>query len=181
MPLFSRNAEDGPRSSTAAAATATANIDTSTSTYANFSKNVFPLLLARIHPTRKTPWIAIIIAMVCAMLTVGFSSGDISGVANISVFGIFLVYAFVNLCMIWYRFKKPTVERPFLAPLSIGKFPVLAGIGLMASIVMLFQFNFEVIKGGFLVLAAITMVCLVLSKKEPITTMVSRIKKRVVW
>ncbi len=169
---MSRNTkeQDGNSSNAAAA-------DASINSHTTFSKNAFPSLMGKIHPIRKTPWLAIIIAMACAMLTVGFSSGDISGVANISVFGIFLVYASVNLCLICYRFKKPTVERPFLAPLSIGRFPVLAGIGLMASIVMLFQFNFEVMKGGFLVLAAIMIVCLILSKNESITTIVSRIKK----
>jgi basic amino acid/polyamine antiporter, APA family len=101
---MARNAVDDSSRSTAA--TATADIAINTSTYANFSKNAFPLLLARIHPTRKTPWLAIIIAMICAMLTVGFSSSDISCVANISVFDIFLVYTSVNLCLIWYRFKK---------------------------------------------------------------------------
>jgi amino acid transporter len=170
---MSRNTkeQDGNSSNAGAA-------DTSTNSYTKFSKNAFPSLLAKIHPIRKTPWLAIIIAMACAMLTVGFSSGDISGVANISVFGIFLVYASVNLCLIWHRFKKPRAKRPFLAPLSIGKFPILAGIGLIASIAMLFQFSFEVMKGGVLVLAAIMIVCLILSKNESITTIVGRIKKQ---
>jgi amino acid transporter len=114
---------------------------------------------------RRTPWIAIIITMVIAMLTVGFSLGDISGIANLSVFGIFLVYASVNLCLIWFRFKKPSVKRP-LSPLNIGKFPILSVIGLLTSIIMLFQFNFEIIKGGFLVLLTITILSLMLNKNK---------------
>ena len=81
------------------AATAAANNDITNSRTNNFS-NAFPSLLGRVHSLRKTPWIAIIIAMICAMLTVGFSLGDISGIANISVFGIFLVFVAVNLCLI---------------------------------------------------------------------------------
>jgi amino acid transporter len=134
--------------------------------HVNHFSNVFPLLLGTIHSSRKTPWIAIIVAMVCSILTVGFSLGNISAIANISVFGIFLVYASVNLCQIWYRFKEPTIKRPFLAPLNIGKFPVLAAIGLIASLAMLFQFNFETIRGGFLVLAAIAILCVLLTKKR---------------
>jgi amino acid transporter len=117
------------------------------------------------------------VAMVCAMLTVGFSLGDISSVANISVFGIFLVYASVNLCLIWYRFKNTTAKRPFSVPMNIGKFPVLAVMGLIASVAMLFQFNFEVIKGGSLVLTAITTLCVVLSRNKSIITKVSKSKK----
>jgi amino acid transporter len=129
--------------------------------------NVFPLLLGTIHSSRGTPWIAIIVAMVCSMLTVGFSLGNISAIANISVFGIFLVYASVNLCQIWYRFKEPSfAKRPFVAPLNVGKFPVLAAIGLTTSVAMLSQFNFEIVKGGFLVLAAIAILCLILTRIE---------------
>jgi APA family basic amino acid/polyamine antiporter len=130
------------------------------------SSSVFPSSLARVHHLQRTPWIAIIITMVIAMLTVGFSLGDISGIANISVFGIFLVYASVNLCLIWFRFKKPSVKRPFLSPLNIGNFPILSGIGLLTSIIMLFQFNFEIIKGGLLVLLTITILSLILNKSK---------------
>jgi basic amino acid/polyamine antiporter, APA family len=153
---MARNAQDG-----------NGNVEASINSHQNshFS-NVFPLVLGTIHSSRKTPWIAIIVAMVCSMLAIGFSLGNISVIANISVFGIFLVYASVNLCQILYRFKEPSAKRPFLAPLNIGKFPVLAAIGLIASLVMLFQFNFEIVKGGFFVLAAITILCLVLTRKN---------------
>jgi APA family basic amino acid/polyamine antiporter len=153
---MARNAQDG-----------NGNVEANVNSHQNsrFS-NVFPLLLGTIHSSRKTPWIAIIVAMVCSMLAIGFSLGNISAIANISVFGIFLVYASVNLCQILYRFKEPSTKRSFLAPLNIGKFPVLAAIGLTASLAMLFQFNFEIVKGGFLVLAAITILCLVLTRKN---------------
>jgi basic amino acid/polyamine antiporter, APA family len=139
--------------------------------------NAFPSLLGRVHSLRRTPWIAITIAMVCAMLTVGYSLGDIHGIANISVFGIFLVYVSVNLSLIWYRFKEPFVIRPFLSPLNVGKFPVLAAIGLTASVAMLFQFNFEVMKGGFLILLYITILCLALSRKESLLNVYHKIRK----
>jgi amino acid transporter len=153
---MARNTQDG-----------NGNVEASINSHQNsLFSNVLPLLLGTIHSSRKTPWIAIIVAMVCSMLAIGFSSGNISAIANISVFGIFLVYASVNLCQILYRLKEPSAKRPFLAPLNIGKFPVLAAIGLTASLAMLFQFNFEIVKGGFLVLAAITILCLVLTRKN---------------
>ena len=61
---------------------ATTNIAINTSSDTNLSRNAFPLVLSKIHSLRKTPWVAIIIAMFCAMLTVGLFSGDISGAAK---------------------------------------------------------------------------------------------------
>jgi amino acid transporter len=77
------------------------------------SSSVFPSSLARVHYLQRTPWIAIIITMVIAMLAVGFSLGNISGIANTAVFGIFLVYASVNLCLIWFRFKNHLLKDLF--------------------------------------------------------------------
>ena len=47
-----------------------------------------------------------IVVIVSTMITVGFSSGDISTIASIAVFGIFLVYAIVNLSLIRSRFRN---------------------------------------------------------------------------
>jgi APA family basic amino acid/polyamine antiporter len=125
----------------------------------------FPKTLAEVHKFRKTPWIAIIVVMVSTMITIGLSSGDITTVASIAVFGIFLVYAIVNLSLIWSRFKSPDYKRPFVSPIRIGKFPVLAGMGLITSLAMLFQFNMDIILGGSLVLISIIVLCIVLIKK----------------
>lgn len=99
------------------------------------------------------------------MITIAISSGDISTIASIAVFGIFLIYAIVNLSLIWSRFRNPDYKRPFVSPIKIGKFPVLAGMGLITSITMLFQFNMDIILGGFSVLLSIGILCLVLIKK----------------
>jgi amino acid transporter len=82
---MARNAQDG-----------NGNVEASINSHQNsrFS-NVFPLLLGTIHSSRKTPWIAIIVAMVCSMLAIGFSLGNIYAIANISVFGIFLVHLLI--------------------------------------------------------------------------------------
>ena len=68
---------------------ATTNIAINTSSDANLSRNAFPLVLSKIHSLRKTPWVAIIIAMFFAMLTVGLFSGDISGVKYLCFWYIF--------------------------------------------------------------------------------------------
>jgi APA family basic amino acid/polyamine antiporter len=72
---------------------------------------------------------------------IGLSRGNISEIATISVFAIFMVYAAVNLSLIWLRYKQPTLERPYRSPIRIGWFPVLAGLGLVTSLAMLTQFD----------------------------------------
>jgi APA family basic amino acid/polyamine antiporter len=100
-----------------------------------------PPALARIHPSTKTPWIAVILTMFLAVAVVAFSQGSISAVANIAVFGIFVVYALVNLALICLRYKQPELQRPFKVPITIGRFPLIAGFGFITSIAMLTQFD----------------------------------------
>jgi amino acid transporter len=76
------------------------------------------------------------------------SSGRIDAVASVAVFGIFIVYAFVNLSLIRLRYRKPEVERPFMSPLRVGKFPILAGLGVVTSVAMLLQFDWTTAVAG---------------------------------
>jgi amino acid transporter len=102
--------------------------------------------------------------MVSAIVTVAISSGNISTIASIAVFGIFVVYAMVNLSLIWLRFKNPSLARLFVSPLKVGRFPILAGAGLFTSLAMLFQFNADIIIGGSLAIFFIVILCMILVK-----------------
>jgi APA family basic amino acid/polyamine antiporter len=107
-----------------------------------------PPVLARIHPATKTPWIAVIFTMLLAVAVVALAQGSISTAASTAVFGIFIVYAFVNLALIWLRYKQPQLQRPFRVPISIGKFPLVAGLGFISSIAMLTQFDSATMVSG---------------------------------
>ena len=72
------------------------------------------------------------------------------------------MYAIVNISLIWLRFKNPELKRPFVTPIRVGKFLILAGIGLLTSITMLFQFNVDIMLGGSLVILSIVLICLAL-------------------
>ena len=127
--------------------------------------SIFPRALARVHDTRKTPWIAIIVTMIIGIIVVISSGGSISKVANISVFGIFIVYALVNLSLIVLRLRKPNLKGDFVSPISTkGNFPVLAAIGLVTSIVILMHFDFEVAISGLIILTMIIIFCLELNR-----------------
>lgn len=127
--------------------------------------SVFPRVLARVHGTRRTPWISIIVTMIIGIIVILSSGGSISKIANISVFGIFIVYVLVNLSLIVLRMRKPYLKGDFVSPISTkGNFPVLAAIGLATSILILMQFDYEVAISGLTVLTIIVILCLQLNR-----------------
>lgn len=109
--------------------------------------NVFPNILQTIHPSRRTPWVAVLVAMGITMIVM-LSSGNIEGIANVSVFGIFIVYAIVNLSLIVLRYTKPDLKRSFQSPFKLGRFPILVGLGFIISIAMLFRFDITTVLVG---------------------------------
>lgn len=111
-----------------------------------------PAIFSAIHQKRKTPWIAVILI---GSLSVGFVFvGDIGTVANISVFAIIMVFVLVNLSLIWLRYKEPNAERQFKSPGNIGKFPVLAALGIITPILGIVQLDSFVILMGLGVVAS---------------------------
>ena len=96
-------------------------------------KNKF---LSRIHETRRTPYIAIILTGLLSLIFVMF--GDISFVAGITDFAIFLVFLIVNLSLLVLRYKVKA-KRGFTVPLNIGKFNILAFLGILSAVFMMFN------------------------------------------
>lgn len=115
-----------------------------------FSRRIFgmaeehslPKIFTSIHPSRKTPWVAIFSMMSIAMMFVLID--DVKTVASITDFGAFLIFAFVNFSLIWLRYREPSAERGFRVPVNVGVFPVLPLFGLLFSGIMLFQFEWWV-------------------------------------
>ena len=110
--------------------------------------NALPGMLSKVHSITKTPWIAIIITMLVTIGVISFSQGSITVVANVAVFDVFIAYALVNFALIWLRYKKPKLERPFQSPIRIGRFPLFAGLGLATSLAMLSQFDYGIMLAG---------------------------------
>jgi APA family basic amino acid/polyamine antiporter len=128
------------------------------------TSSTFPRILGRIHSNRKTPWIAIIITMIIGIIVIVASRGNISEIANISVFGIFIVYALVNLSLIVLRLRKPHLKGAFISPISTKRnFPVLAGIGVVTSVLILMQFDYKIAISGLIILTMIIILCLFLN------------------
>ncbi len=101
-----------------------------------------PMSLAGVNKTRGTPTSAIIV--VAAMSIVFLLFGHIEVLASIADVGIFILFAMVNLCNIVLRYKKPDLPRPWKAPLSIGKLPVLSVFGFCSCLAMITTINHPV-------------------------------------
>ncbi len=117
-------------------------------------ERVLPTALARLHTSTRTPWISVVFTMLITIVIVALARGNISTVANIAVFVIFMVYAIVNLALIWLRYKQPELVRPFKSPLRIRWFPILAALGFLTSTAMLTQFDSNTVIAGGVTIAS---------------------------
>ncbi|MFG2003194.1 APC family permease [Spirillospora sp. NPDC048911] len=81
--------------------------------YGMARERIVPPVFAVTHPTRATPWAAIVFTMALAVILV--STGDIGGLADTTVLLLLFVFALVNVCVLVLR--KDTVEHDhFRAP-----------------------------------------------------------------
>ncbi len=110
-------------------------LTTSRLVYGMGSEGSLPKRFAKISVKRHTPHIAVLVTgIVTALLAL---IGNIELVANITSALLFGTFALINLATIVLRYKEPRNHATFKMPLNIGKFPVLAAIGVIISLVML--------------------------------------------
>ncbi|MBI2233245.1 MAG: amino acid permease [Candidatus Aenigmarchaeota archaeon] len=100
--------------------------------------NTFPAVCGRVGG-RKTPYVSVFIVMVMSL--VFLLIGGIKTIAMLTDVGIFVVYVFVNASLIRLRYKAPGAKRTFRSPVNIGRFPVLALLGIISSGLMLLHFE----------------------------------------
>ena len=76
--------------------------------------NALPRILAVVHPRHKTPWIAV---LTCGLVTLVFLlPGDITFVANLTNFTLFITFMMINASVIVLRYRLPDIHRPFQGP-----------------------------------------------------------------
>jgi len=109
-----------------------------------------PSILSKIHPKRKTPWAAVIVIGILSIVFLFF--GKIETIASITSLGAFISFGTVNLALIWLRYTKPNLKRPFRVPLNIGKFPILSFVGAIFCVFMIYQFSFTEMAVGLTIL-----------------------------
>ncbi|MDI6718556.1 MAG: amino acid permease [Methanomicrobiales archaeon] len=108
-----------------------------------------PRVLARVHPVRRTPWVAILVIAVFTILFV--FAGDIGFIANLTNYTLFVAFIAINGAVIVLRFTRPLMIRPFRVPLSVGAFPLVPLFGILSSILLLVQLDAVVLLIGVII------------------------------
>ncbi|MEX2159228.1 MAG: APC family permease [Dehalococcoidia bacterium] len=116
-----------------------------------------PRFLAWVHPRMHTPVRAIVLSLVVSM---GFAlSGDLELVAGATNFAVFIGFGAVAVSLIVLRFRAPELERPFRAPLNIGRMPLLPVVALGAIAFMMANLDIDalIVGGGLFLLGVVAM------------------------
>jgi APA family basic amino acid/polyamine antiporter len=94
--------------------------------------NSFPTVFARIHPTRKTPYVAVSLV---ALVTIPFALvGDLGAVAGLANLALLAVFGIVNLSLLKLRYAGDAQETGYRTPLNVGRFSMTAFLGLITSV-----------------------------------------------
>jgi APA family basic amino acid/polyamine antiporter len=89
---------------------------------------LIPPVFAQVHPKFQTPWINTIVVGALAAGFAGFMSLD--ALADLTNVGTLAAFAIVCLTVVYLRFARPNMVRPFRAPLS----PFLPLLGALMSL-----------------------------------------------
>jgi APA family basic amino acid/polyamine antiporter len=103
--------------------------------YSLSTNRQIPSGLGRLHPTRSTPYVLIIIAgLIAAGLVV---PEDLDFLVGIYAFGATLAFTIAHLSVWRLRYREPDRNRPFRIPFSVrvrgGQLPIPAVFGALAS------------------------------------------------
>ncbi len=94
-----------------------------------------PRVLGRVHPTRLTPYVAIAVFGVIAVLLI--LPGEIAFLAELYAFGSMISFTAAHVSVIRLRYREPDLERPFRAPLNVRirgtSVPMTAVLGAMGT------------------------------------------------
>lgn len=90
-----------------------------------------PSALGRLHPTRSTPFVVIILAALSAMVLV--LPADLDFLVGIYAFGSLLGLTIAHAAVVRLRFSEPDRKRPYRVPLSVpfrgGSLPLPSALG----------------------------------------------------
>jgi len=116
-------------------------IVTSRMMYGMARDKALPEGLSKVSPKFKTPAVAILVTMILTMIPLGlYFIGDISTIADATVFGVLITFFLVNLSLIVLRKKKPELERPFKLKPNIRWLPIVSLLGSIACFGLFFSF-----------------------------------------
>jgi APA family basic amino acid/polyamine antiporter len=76
-----------------------------------------PRILGRVHPTRLTPYVAIILFGVVAIILI--LPGEIPFLADLYAFGSMIAFTAAHVSVVVLRRKEPDLPRPFRPPFNV--------------------------------------------------------------
>ena len=120
--------------------------------YGMAARRALPGWLGAVHTTTRTPIRAIAVAAVVASLFALI--GDLTLIAAVTDFAVYVVFLAVNATVILLRWTKPGLPRPFAVPWRVRGTPVLPVLGLVSVLVMLIQLEARAVWMGLAVCAA---------------------------
>ena len=99
-------------------------------------QKALPEKFGEVNKKTRTPWLAILIIGIISIIFAFFENIEV--VANITNISIFLTFAFVNLSLLFLRYKEKPERFKFRVKfMSIGRFSVIAFLGFLTSSIML--------------------------------------------
>jgi APA family basic amino acid/polyamine antiporter len=120
--------------------------------YGMADAGALPPVLARLGAKTRAPYVAIGIATAVAA---GFLAlGDLTLVASVTDFAVYLVFVAVNIAVIVLRFRDPERPRPFRAWGSVRRVPVVPVLGLATVLTMLPALRWQALLIGAALCAA---------------------------
>ena len=115
-------------------------------TYSMGQHRQLPEGLRQVHPRYRTPYIAILVFSVLAMITL--LPGKTDFLATMYSFGAMLSFTIAHVSVIWLRRRKSADERPWKPPLNFHAFgtevpltAVLGGLGTFAAWIVVMALN----------------------------------------
>ncbi len=127
-------------------------VTTSRLVYGMAKNRALPARLCRVSARTGTPHIAVFFAMAVSLLML--LMGDLSMVASATVYGILIVFLFVNLSVIVLRIREPGRPRVFRIGLNLKNIPAPPIIGAFICLLLLFSFNILIVLVEFIIVVA---------------------------
>ena len=131
--------------------------------YGMAKKNRLPKSIGKSSAKRKTPVVAIALSCLISILFLGF--GDISDIAYITNFTLFVTFAVINAAVIALRFQIPDFRRPFKVPGSVRNVPVIPIAGLVTCLFFLSKLDMRIMAIGLVIVIILFILDIVFHEK----------------
>jgi APA family basic amino acid/polyamine antiporter len=108
--------------------------------------DALPRFLAWVYPGRQTPVRALVLSM---LLASAFAmTGELAFVAGATNFVVYVAFASACISLVVLRYKRPGQPRPFHAPLTLGRMPLLPLAGLVLVALQVAYLGWDVLALG---------------------------------